>query len=78
MDKIPYASAVGSLMNAMIGSRPDLGFPICLISRYISQPGRAHWDAVRWIFKYLTGALDVCLTFTKQDESDIVGYIDSD
>ena len=47
MDIIPYASSVGSLMYAMIGSRPDLGFSICLISRYMSQPKRAHWDAVR-------------------------------
>lgn len=78
MDKIPYASAVGSLMYAMIGSRPDLGFAICLISRYMSQPGRTHWDAVRWVFKYLTGALDMCLTFTKQEMFDIVGYSDSD
>ena len=78
MDKIPYSSAVGSLMYAMIGSRPDLGYAICLISRYMAQPGRGHWEAVKWVFKYLTGALDISLTFTKQDQFDIVGYSDSD
>lgn len=31
MDNVPYASAVGSLMYAMIGSRPDLGFAQFLI-----------------------------------------------
>ena len=44
----------------------------------MSQPRRAYWDAAIWVFKYLTGALDVCLTFNKHDEFQIVGYSDSD
>ena len=28
MERIPYASATGSLMYAMLGSRPDLGFAV--------------------------------------------------
>ena len=42
MDNIPYASAVGSLMYAMVGSRPDLAFDVGLVSRFMSKPCREH------------------------------------
>ena len=42
MDTIPYASAVGSLMYAMVGSRPDLGYAIGVVSRFMADPGRSH------------------------------------
>ena len=46
MDRIPYASATGSLMYAMVGSRPDLGFAVGYVCRFMSKPGREHWKAV--------------------------------
>ena len=39
MDTIPYASAVGSLMYAMVCSRPDIGYAMSMVSRYLSDPG---------------------------------------
>lgn len=78
MDKIPYASAVGSLMYAMVGSRPDLAFAVGLVSRFMSKPSREHWEAVKWVMRYLQGAKDVCLTFTKSGHFDIEGFSDSD
>ena len=65
MDSVPYASVVGSLMYDMVGSRPDLAFAVGLASRFVSKPSREHWEAVKWILRYLQGAKDVCLTFTK-------------
>ena len=47
MNKVPYASAVGSLMYAMVGSRPDLAFDVGLVSRFMSKPSREHWEAVK-------------------------------
>lgn len=38
MSNIPYASVVGSLMYAMVGSRPDLAYVVGLISRYMGKP----------------------------------------
>ena len=65
MHKIPYARAVGSLMYAMVGSRPDLAFDVGLVSRFMSKPSREHREAVKWVMRYIQGAKDVCLTFTK-------------
>jgi hypothetical protein len=53
MNKIPYASAIGSIMYAMLCTRPDVAHAISLTSRYQSDPGLEHWTAVKNIFKYL-------------------------
>ena len=78
MADIPYASAVGSIMYAMVGSRPDLGYAVGLISRFMSEPGREHWLAAKWVLRYLKGATRRCLTFTKHSEFSIQGFCDSD
>lgn len=75
---VPYASAVGSLMYVMVGSRPDLGFAVRLISRFMSHPSREHWEAVKWVLRYVAGAYEKCLVFKKSIEFTVEGYSDSD
>ena len=53
MKEVPYASAVGSLMYAMLCTRPDICFAVGMVSRYRSNLGREHWTAVKHILKYL-------------------------
>jgi hypothetical protein len=53
MNKIPYASTIGSIIYAMLCTRPDVAHAISLTSRYQSIPGLEHWTAVKNIFKYL-------------------------
>ena len=78
MDTTPYASAVGSLMYAMIVTRPDLGFAVGLVSRFMSKPSREHWEAVKWVMRYLKRASEVCLYFTKNDQFQVEGFCASD
>ncbi|XP_072067879.1 retrovirus-related Pol polyprotein from transposon TNT 1-94 [Arachis hypogaea] len=42
MDEIPYASAVGSLMYAMVYTRPDIAHAVGTVSRFLSNPGKEH------------------------------------
>jgi hypothetical protein len=77
MSRVPYSSVVGSLMYAMVCSRPDLSYAMSLVSRYMANPGKEHWKAVQWIFRYLRGTSNACLKFGKTDEG-LVGYVDSD
>ncbi|KAL8094312.1 hypothetical protein AgCh_036005 [Apium graveolens] len=51
MSKIPYASAIGSIMYAMLCTRPDVAYSISVTSRYQSNPGEDHWKAVKNILK---------------------------
>ena len=77
MSRVPYSSAVGSLMYAMVCSRPDLSHALSVVSRFMANPGREHWKAVQWIFRYLHGTANACLQFGKSKD-ELVGYVDSD
>ena len=50
MARVSYASAVGSLMYAMLCTRPDICFAVGMVSHYQSNPGPVHWLAVKRIF----------------------------
>jgi hypothetical protein len=76
MESIPYAQAVGSLMYAMTSTRPDICYAIGLVSRYQSNPGKEHWQAVKRIFRYLQGTKNIKLCFGLSDLK-IVGYTDA-
>jgi hypothetical protein len=61
MSKVPYSSVVGSMMYAIFCSRPDLSYAMSLVSRYMTNPGKEHWNVVKWIFRYLRGTSNACL-----------------
>ncbi|KAK1610745.1 hypothetical protein QYE76_034418 [Lolium multiflorum] len=63
MSQIPYASAVGSIMYAMLCTRPDIAHAVSLTSRYQSDPGMEHWTAVKNILKYLKRTKDMFLCY---------------
>ncbi|KAG8475340.1 hypothetical protein CXB51_032188 [Gossypium anomalum] len=77
MSHVPYSSAVGSLMYAMVCSRPDLSYAVSAVSRYMANPGKEHWKAVQWILRYLRGTTDVCLQFGRTKDG-VIGYVDAD
>ena len=59
MSVIRYASAIGSIMYAMLCTRPDVCLAISLAGRYQSNPGVDHWTAVKNILKYLKMTKDM-------------------
>ena len=61
MKKIPYASAVCSIMYVMVCTRSDIAHVVSVVSRYLSNPGKVHWTAIKWILRYLKGTLSLCL-----------------
>lgn len=81
MKQIPYASIIGSVMYIMICTRPDLAHAVSLTSRYMSNPGRVHWQALKWMLRYLKGTSDYGIMykgFEDQTCDSLVGYCDSD
>ena len=77
MSQIPYASAIGSLMYAMLCTRPDIAFAVSVTSRFQSDPGENHWIAVKAILKYLRRTKDMILTYGSP-ELKMDGFTDSD
>ena len=63
MSRITYASAIGSIMYAMLCTRPDVSYALSVTSRYQSNPGEGHWIAVKNILKYLRRTKDAILVY---------------
>uniref|UniRef100_A0A2N9J6A9 Integrase catalytic domain-containing protein n=1 Tax=Fagus sylvatica TaxID=28930 RepID=A0A2N9J6A9_FAGSY len=61
------------------GSQPDLAHAVSTVSRYMANPGREHWNAVKWIFRYLKGTAEHGILFSRQPGTNsVVGYVDAD
>lgn len=66
MARIPYASELGSLMYVMVWMKRDIGNAVGFVSRFMSNPGEAHWEAIKWILSYLQSSSKKCLYFSKE------------
>ena len=82
MSCVPYASAVGSLMYAMLCTRPDIAHAVEVFSKFMSIPGKEHWTTMKWVFRYLCGTSDYGLCYQGRPGLervlDICGFFDAD
>ena len=78
MQKIPYTSAVGSLMYVQVCTRPDIAFIVGMLGRYMSNTGVYHWKTAKRVMRYLKRTKDFMLTYRRSDSLEIFGYSDSD
>ncbi|GJV68676.1 retrovirus-related pol polyprotein from transposon TNT 1-94 [Tanacetum coccineum] len=60
VDQTKYRSMIGSLMY-LTASRPDLVFAVCMCARYQSRPTKKHLEAVKRVFWYLQGTINMGL-----------------
>ena len=63
MRKEPYASAIGSIMYAMISTHPNVSYAISATTRHQADQGEDHWTAVKGILKYLRRTKDMFLVY---------------
>ena len=76
MKDVPYASSIGSIMYAMLCTRPDVCLAISLAGRHQSNPGVDHWTVVKNILKYLKRTKDMFLIYGGDKELIVNGYVD--
>ena len=77
MSKVPYSSAIESLMYAMMCTCPNICYAIRLASRFKSNPGIKHWMAVKRILRYLKRTTDYVLCYQGR-HLRLIGYTDAD
>ena len=57
----------------IVCTSPDLSQAVSMISRYMHDPRRGHrrghWEAVKWVLRYIKGTIDVGLVFEKDSTS---------
>jgi hypothetical protein len=76
MKDVPYASAICSIMYAMVCTRPDVAYALSMISRHQAHAGPSHWTAVKNILKYLNRTKDKFLAYGGKMELVVEGYTD--
>ncbi|GKD39484.1 zinc finger, CCHC-type containing protein [Tanacetum coccineum] len=63
VSQLEYSRVIGCLMYAMTCTRPDIAFAVGKLSRYTSNPGTQHWEAIQRVLKYLKKTMDYRLTY---------------
>ncbi|GJS18081.1 hypothetical protein Tco_0412553 [Tanacetum coccineum] len=77
VDATLYRGMIGSLMY-LTSSRPDLIYAVCLCARYQAKPTEKHLNAVKRIFRYLKGTINMGLWYSKDTGMSLTAYADAD
>ncbi|GJY11350.1 retrotransposon protein, putative, ty1-copia subclass [Tanacetum coccineum] len=77
IDPTHYRGMVGTLMY-LTASSPDLTFAICMYARYQTKPTEKHLHAVKSIFRYLRGTVNMGLWYPKDSSIALTAYADVD
>ena len=67
MRQVSYASVVGSLMYAILCTKPNIYYLVGMVSRYQSNPRPKHWQAVKHILTYLRRTRDYMFVYQCED-----------
>ncbi|RVW15145.1 Retrovirus-related Pol polyprotein from transposon RE2 [Vitis vinifera] len=71
-----YRRLVGKL-NYLTITRPDISFPVSVVSQFLQSPCDNHWDVVIRIIQYIKGTPDQGMLYEDRDHTQIVGYTDA-
>jgi len=55
MQKKPYKELIGGLVYLANATRPDIAYAAATLSRFSSDPGKAHWILAKRVLRYLKG-----------------------
>lgn len=80
MASVPYCAVVGKVMYLANTTRPDLSFAVRELAKFMSNYGKAHWDAAKHLLRYLQGTRSLGLVLGNVDEPYPIfrGFSDSD
>ncbi|GKA08768.1 retrovirus-related pol polyprotein from transposon TNT 1-94 [Tanacetum coccineum] len=77
VDVTLYRGMIGSLMY-LTSSRPDLNHAVCLCARFQAKLTEKHLQAVKRIFRYLNGTINMGLWYSKDTDMPLTAYADAD
>ncbi|GKA24309.1 hypothetical protein Tco_0710342 [Tanacetum coccineum] len=68
---------VGSLMY-LTASRLDLVFAVCMCARYQAKPTKKHLNAIKRVFQYLKGTINMGLWYPRDTGFNLTAFVDAD
>ncbi|GJT38613.1 retrovirus-related pol polyprotein from transposon TNT 1-94 [Tanacetum coccineum] len=77
VDPTRYRGMIGSLMY-LTASRPDLVFDVCMCARYQAKPTKKNLHAVKQIFRYLRGTINMGMCYSKDSYIALTAFVDAD
>ena len=78
MVSVSQCTMVGSLLYAAMATRPDIAQAVSAVSKFNANPNVAHLTAVKRIFRYLKGTVNLALKYEQSDSGALIGYTDAD
>ena len=78
VDTRTYQRILGSVMWAMLGTRPDLAFAVGTLSQFSSAPTEEALCALMRVLKYLRGTSKMKLTYQGGPKLELTGFVDAD
>lgn len=76
--KVPYQEAVGSLIHLTNCTRADIAFAVNEVSKFNQKHSQEHWTAVKRIFRYLRGTIDMKVLYTRKESNEMHAFCNSD
>ena len=73
-----YQSLIGSLLYAMLGTRPDIAFAVTRLSKFNANPSDAHLHYAKYVLRYLQGTKAYRLRYQGASNDGLISYSDSD
>jgi hypothetical protein len=81
-DARTYQKAIGSILYAALGTRPDITYATSVLGRDAARPSTLHWEPVKHLLRFLRGTSDYKLTIYDpslgNDSRSILCYTDAD
>jgi hypothetical protein len=78
IDRTLYQRLVGSLMYAMISTRPDIAYATGLLAQHAANPSDEHWSAGKRVLHYLQGTKGLSVVYQRSKSLEPLGYVDTD
>lgn len=77
-----YQAAIGSIMYAMLGTRPDIAYAISRLAQYCVSPSQQHWDSVKKVVRYLASTEAYKIVYDgahdRTAQPQLIGFCDAD
>jgi Reverse transcriptase (RNA-dependent DNA polymerase) len=79
MAQFPYRQVVGKLLYLSIATRPDISYAVGVLCRFLKNPGKEHWAAVKHLLRYVKGTKDLKLIYSPVERTHpFITFSDAD
>ena len=65
-------------LNCLTITRPDIYFPVSVVSQFLQSPCDSHWDAIIRILRYIKSTPGQGVLYENRCHTQVVGYTDAD